>query len=616
MSIRKKRNISFTKKTDSITAKKVLELLPILLTIGVIPFLVRIHTYNPNLDQFSWYYNSAEPLFGDTFLYYRQWFFTGLSFYMLLVLIGKFIINKKEVRFSITALPMGIYALFAFLSSVFSDYRNFSFSGIFEQFENVFVLMGYALIVYYSFIVLKSENDLKIVLCTLTGSTFFLSLIGTCQTFGYDFYGTELMKYLSSPDPSKYSYEPVVGENTAYLSLYNPNYVGVYVAILFPIFTVLLFFSKKWWQVLLYCLTIVFLLISLYGSGSKAGFLVLGGLVFLLIIFMRRPIFQRWYIVVPSFLLLVVAFLFVNYKSNNSYIHNIVTGLTIKPYKHPYQEMTTEEDGIHITYQNEELVVGFRMEENDITFLFLDSKGEVVQTELMEDMMTFNIIDPRFKGFKVYPVLYYENEKNIVGFCINTNGREWCFSNQYDDSGTYYYVSEKGKFDRMIMAEQVLFNDYETIFSGRGYIWSVTIPLLKNKIILGSGADTFMIEFPHQDYLRLWRNGYNTLVMSKPHCLYLQVGVQTGVISLIALLTFFIMYGISSIRLFINSRFETFYEQVGVAVFLSVIGFAVTGITNDSCVAVSPIFWAIAGMGVFVNAKCKEMKKNKVNTND
>ena len=198
-------------------------------------------------------------------------------------------------------------------------------------------------------------------------------------------------------------------------------------------------------------------------------------------------------------------------------------------------------------------------------------------------------------------------------FCFGVviDGHTWGFTNQYDDSGMYYYLTEKGKFDQLHMADQVLFNEYERILSGRGYIWSVSIPLLKKYFVLGSGADTFMMAFPQQDYMRLWQFGFADKIMSKPHSLYPQVGVQDGVIALLGMVAFFVMYLAQSVWLYISSKFESFYEQAGVAAMLAVLGFAVMGISNDSCMAVSPIFWAIAGLGVYLNSQSAKLKKER-----
>ena len=69
------------------------------------------------------------------------------------------------------------------------------------------------------------------------------------------------------------------------------------------------------------------------------------------------------------------------------------------------------------------------------------------------------------------------------------------------------------------------------------------------------------------------------------------------------------MYLGYSVRLYLASRFESFYERAGVAVMLAVLGFAVMGISNDSSITVSPIFWAVAGLGVYLNSKSAEILK-------
>ena len=44
---------------------------------------------------------------------------------------------------------------------------------------------------------------------------------------------------------------------------------------------------------------------------------------------------------------------------------------------------------------------------------------------------------------------------------------------------------------------------------------------------------------------------------------------------------------------------------MGVSVFVGTIGYMVSSITNDSSITVAPVFWAIMGIGVTVNAMVK-----------
>jgi O-antigen ligase len=195
-----------------------------------------------------------------------------------------------------------------------------------------------------------------------------------------------------------------------------------------------------------------------------------------------------------------------------------------------------------------------------------------------------------------------------IGFDTQIDGAIWHFTNQLEDN-SYYYLNKYGRYDKIIMAQSAVFNGYESYASGRGYIWSRTIPLLKNKIILGSGADTFVLAFPQQDYVNLKNYGYGTSLITKPHSLYLQIGIQTGVISLLAFLIFYIMYFILSFKLYINCKYDNNYSKVGVAIFVGTFGYMISGISNDSCITVAPIFWALLGIGIAMNKKAKEMQK-------
>ena len=142
---------------------------------------------------------------------------------------------------------------------------------------------------------------------------------------------------------------------------------------------------------------------------------------------------------------------------------------------------------------------------------------------------------------------------------------------------------------------------YGHLASGRGYIWDRTLPLLKKYFWLGSGPDTFAIAFPNGDLVSMNNFGYGNQLMTKPHCMYLQIAVQTGVPSLIALLIFWGWYIVSSFRLYWKNSFEGYLSKFGVAILASVIGYLIMGLTNDSSITVAPIFFVLTGMGLGIN---------------
>lgn len=72
-----------------------------------------------------------------------------------------------------------------------------------------------------------------------------------------------------------------------------------------------------------------------------------------------------------------------------------------------------------------------------------------------------------------------------------------------------------------------------SLANNRGYIWAKTWNLLKAHPLLGTGPDTFLIAFPNDDLVGLYNSGHSGEMISKPHCLYLQIAAQTGIPSLI-----------------------------------------------------------------------------------
>ncbi|HOK49432.1 MAG TPA: O-antigen ligase family protein, partial [Sedimentibacter sp.] len=146
------------------------------------------------------------------------------------------------------------------------------------------------------------------------------------------------------------------------------------------------------------------------------------------------------------------------------------------------------------------------------------------------------------------------------------------------------------------------------------YIWSRTIPMLKDTLIIGYGPDNFPMVFPQEDYVgrfNVGNEGMLNIVIDKPHNMYLQTAVNTGVISLLALLAIWGIYIFDSLKIYLKGNMETFAEYMGAATFLSITAYLVAGLFNDSIVSVAPLFWILLGMGIGINKMIKVVPDNK-----
>lgn len=584
-------------------------LLPIIFIIAVLPFIVRLKVYKANLSGFSWF--SYTDDYTDFFLYYKQMFFLIAVFIMACIALYKAYRDKKNIIYTPILIPLAVYGALALLSSIFSKYRRYSFSGIHEQFESVFVLLGYCLIVYYCLQIIKTENDVRLIVNCFVVSIVVMSLLGLTQYMGKDFYATDMglrmilpNKYWPSRDTLQFNFEA----NRVYLSFYNPNYVGSYSAMAASFLLVLAILTRKRkWMIPIYILAAIGIIISLLGSKSKTGIIGLAFAGVFTLIMLSRYLAKYFYLSIPM-VLLVFSVVFLYNKANDNILLDRMRQATVFTKSEvSLKDIVTADDEVIINYEDNELHVRYIIEGTYASFEADDSNGKPVDMELLAENNEFVINDERFPGFKLGSA-YFED---TLLFYVTINNHNWMFTNQTPD-GSYYHFNRYGKLDKIKTAPHALFSGYEKYASGRGYIWSRTLPVLKKHIILGSGADTFVMAFPQQDYVNLYNYGYGDQLMTKPHNLYLQVGTQTGLLSLIAFLVFYAMYFISSVKLYIKGRFKSYYSQVGIAILVASVSYMILGLANDSSITVAPVFWVLIGLGVTVNHLAKPFIEDEI----
>ncbi len=583
-------------------------LIPLIFVMSAIPLIVRYLQYNTNTSNIDYF--SSAPNRVDLFLYYKSIFVIIMASLMIFIFIYmKFAEDYTFKSFKIF-IPLGIYICAVVLSTVLSNNRYFSLHGIFDHFESMWVLLGYCLITFYGYQFINTEQDLKTIKLWFYISIGLTTLIGISQAIGKDFYFSDLGKSLIIPRELQGKVEMTgTFENTrVYLSQFNPNYVGLLMSLIIPFLIVNLLFSKKIKDIIINMLLLIASLICLFGSGARNGIIAIAATMILLLIFLRNLIIKNMSKVIVTIIIIGIAFVVVNFTGNNfilNQVKSIVGELKTDNVKPPLEEIQTNSDGIKIIYNGNSLLLYFNELEEQSYELRLKDSDENDLTQLY-DGATGIINDSRFSNFIVMPAVY----NNYMALKVNINGYDWNFS-KLDDG--YYYINEYGKYVKISKIKTVLFNNNLNMGSGRGYIWASTIPLLPKYFFVGSGPDTFPLVYPQNSYVEKYNYGSADIVIDKPHNMYLQIGVQTGVISLIALLAGYGMYFIWSIKLYFRNDFTTISSQIGLAIFISTIGYMVSGVFNDATVGVTPVFWAFLGVGLAANYMFQNSIKNKKN---
>lgn len=585
-------------------------LLPILIAIGIIPYIMRTYSYDTNLAGFSWYGASNQS--GDIFNYYKSSMIVITAVVMMLIL-GASLLEKRENTLQSQMyhyIPLAIYAILAVISTICSKYQWFGIHGISGHFETIFVLLGYCLMAYYSYVMVRSPKQVKILFFIWAILLLPMMLLGISQAVGRDFLRTSLGQQLLMSREAFLNGGTLdfkMEQNRVYLSLYNPNYVGSFCVLVIPVFTTLMIFADNWKKRGFYGFLLGGAVICMIGGVAKTAAVVIVVTLCLLFILLRKNFVKYWKGFAVFLVSIFVMMIGVNAWTGNRFLDALKSALTIKKNTTEYklEEINTWEDALEIRYAGNQLFLTSEINENgQMGFDLLDGRQSPVELGVSEDYSYFTIEDERFSSITIRPVMLGE----VPSYEITIDGTVWTFSNHTNYQG-YYYYSPYGKFTFIRTAPSFGFEGYERLASGRGYIWSRSIPLLKDTFFIGSGPDTFLIKFPQTDYVAKSRYGYLDLMISKPHNMFLQIGVNTGVLSLLAFLAFYLMYFISCIKLYWKNPMDTYIARIGAAILASTLGYMISGLSTDSTVTVAPIFWCLMGIGIAVNGMIKKQEQ-------
>lgn len=587
-------------------------MLPVLLMVGLVPLLTREYSYETNLTQYGWFDN--ETVREDFFLAFKSVALLLLFFVMAAIVLYRSWKERGKLPFAKILIPLFVYGGFVILSTIFSVNSGFSLSGSFEQFETVWALLSYVLAVYYVFLFASGESELLVVTDAFCVGVTLVSLTGTLQGMKIDPLATHFVQKLITSEEFLESIGGTLGirfSSYACATLYNPNYVGSFAALAIPFLLVLLLFTKKWWRKVWYFAALFLTVMTMMFSYSSTGFIATAAALFVALIFCCRGLVKRWYLTIPALNLLVVLVLLLNAYSDGAMFDELRRSLAME--KQQVQEetaadgtvvkktgltaMETAADGVWVTYNEVTVEVCMVADGQAYGFFAFDENGEQIELLGDEDGMIFSFSHPALEDVTVSPARYGDE----LAMAIRVAGKNWNFALPQAEGERFMYITDMGKEDDMITAESMFFEGREYLASKRGFIWSRTLPLLKKHIVIGSGPDTFLLEFPQNDYAAMYMAGYANTVMTKPHCWYLQVGVQTGVISLIALLVFYGWYALQSISLYCFRKMKEPKEMFGLGAFLGSVGYMVAGIANDSMVVVAPMYWCVIGVGVAAN---------------
>lgn len=607
--------------------KQMILWLPILLVAGVVPLIVRVEEIQLS-DQV------ADILEKDKVI---DFFASGRSVALCIlaitmVVIAFLMVEKRDIKndlyIKIYLVGASLFLGVSLIATLCTEYKEVAWGGMPDRAEGFWITLCYIIIFTYTIYTLKNVNEYKYLVVALSIVIMINTVLGIFQYIGYDLLtNIKAIQKLIIPKELQDQYlgylDNTLGSQKIYGTMFHYNYMGSFGAMMIPFFAVLTIGVHGIKEKVALGLVTVCSGVLLFGSTSRGGLVgLVCAIVMGLIVFGRRLVKKKTHFIgmVIAIIMMIIGgnqltngALFSRIPTLLQDIQQIVgTGEVEDPIsKLPVQDIQMIDNEAVITMGDKKLILAERNGE----LYFKDEAGQEIEYEKKgvtyssaegsEEDTIYELLSTGYEHinfveakFIIYdenvelPLVVYMRIGSLVTFRFKvdeTIGVSLC------DGYTLEPIS-------LEHAKSIGFKGKEKIGSARGYIWSRSLPLLKENLLWGSGPDTFIFEFPQRDYLAKWA-AYDTpnMIVDKAHNIYLQYFINNGGLALLGFLIIVITYLVQSFKLYALRRHYERSQIVGVATFLGIVGYLGAGFFNDSIICVAPVFWILLGIGVAVN---------------
>lgn len=603
-----KRNRQVRNSMNNEPGYKKLVALIIIICMAVIPWITYMKVVR--LDETaSEYFQNSDGLSVDFFLYYKAVAVIILGILIACFIIGENIfpdniikatpIRSKSNRVMIIA--SGVFIIMTVLSAIFSKYHATVRKGSPSEYESVYVLIAYMLLFLGGMNYFCYENMSRLLKRVMLGIAVITVILTCVEAFYKPLFEINWLRNMITPQ----AYKGIVSElrvsgfsDMVGLTFYNPNYYGGFCILIFPfMWNFFLAENKKIGQII-YGIASAGMIFCVFKSQATASFYVLIIEIILALVIHIRSLKYMWKRLVAYIFAMLFIVILTNVISGGKLLKagkDIAANETIDEVnsnadKFQLDDIKMEDNRLRIIGPDRELCLAM----NGGTLQFMDENGNKLDVSNEDDVIHFE-------------------DKDYAMISISMNSYNQIVINLgYDDTiefyvadNVFYGVGQNGTQITDVSRTSRFGKRLYPLFTGRGYAWMNTLPMLGKTIVVGHGAGTFAYYFKQNDYVGLLNtHGSTKFVIDKPHSMYLQTAMEEGCIALIAMLVIFVMVifnyisNYKCIELCYNNDNKHNLASVAGASFVAGVGFMIYGLVNDSMVTVNPVFWIILGICV------------------
>lgn len=572
----------------------------------ILPWLVMPHKAYYTEDEKLLFSSYTEGVY-DIFLYWKMLFTIAVSV-ILLILIVVSIIKYNYRIFDFTRLSDRIllvcgitYIVCTVMSYVCANYRHLALTGGVNSFEGTIVLLSYVVLFLSGRYVVQKCDYHHIEYITLFNAVVLLVL--SIVEVNYKSIAELVLRHTVETD-----YYGMLC-----LTFYNPSYCAGFIIILLPICLYYYSVSKKLIRSIVWCGLSVTTLLCGFLTRSSAAFYILIFEVVMYIVTMAAAFFRNIKnvsnktnkdilndnkiiaarpvgILAGVIILLLVDFCIGGsiFNSAKSASVNETTAIHNSDY---YKVNNIELNGseVCITGDTNKLICGI----DNSAIYFKDEEENLIAVKSQKDKLLFPEPYPMIEAYVTNDIL-----------CLNLGYKGELRFLMYNN--TFYPALSDGSVVKDISAKtNISTAPLDSLFTGRGYIWRNTLPIIKNTFIFGHGAGTFEMYFKQFDFVGLLNSQGNVdLIIDKPHSLYLQIACNQGVLCSLAVIVLLLIIIIKRVCTIYKKLTPNVHNEfidhkkifAGISGALLIVAFMIFELITDSNITVNPLFIVILGM--------------------
>ncbi|MGL4789836.1 MAG: hypothetical protein ACRCW1_00385, partial [Anaerotignaceae bacterium] len=431
----------------------------------------------------SFFWNVLDEYAVNLDSYLRMEAFVLISVVSLVVLVfGILTSDLKMVKHKVY-IPMGVFVVFVLLSYMFSEYKAVAAQGFSKQFESTFVLVGYMIITLYAMNVVNKEWDVKLIVNTFAVACFLAGIWGISEKLGNVI--QNLPSWIYTPVALKDMVEMGdIKSNIGNIWFFgNQNFLSFFLVIPVSIFSMVAIGAEDIKKKLIFSALVGLMFFNLFAAESSSGYLsIFCAVVFGMVVFGGKNL-AKWG---KSIGILLVCVIIAAIPNIGSIKKEFNIGSTVAFAAEGEGQVESEiinRSFIKIDY--------IKTVDKTIEFLFQDGMNIFIDADETGVTRVYDKDgnDLPFQNQHVGVRSEFNQDFEVMYIYVQVARYTWRFA-YYNDM--VYYASPSGMgilLDDSV--ETFGFEGNESFGTNRGYIWSRTIPILKETILIGKGAGTY-----------------------------------------------------------------------------------------------------------------------------